>query len=340
MNENHARLSPALVETIAGLTAGTISTLTVHPLDVIKTRLQSKPPPPPSSQLPTNLADPLRVHRSSASPTPISGLGILKSLLSSDRPIQSLYRGLAPNLLGNASSWAIFFYIKSIVEGQLLQFHRRHPGSQQQHDDGGGGLSPADYFIASGISGTAITLATNPLWVLKTRMLSSDASAAGAYPSTWQGARRVWAAEGPRGFYRGAGISLLGNSHGAVQFAVYEPLKRFWRTYIRGADQQAGGGGEEKLGNAPTLVISGAAKMVAGTVTYPYQVVRSRLQTYDAEERFGRGIRGVVARVWREDGWRGFYRGLGTNLFKVLPATWVTFLVYENVRYYLPLWAR
>jgi Mitochondrial carrier protein len=43
MNDNHARLSPALVETIAGLSAGTISTLAVHPLDVIKTRLQSYP---------------------------------------------------------------------------------------------------------------------------------------------------------------------------------------------------------------------------------------------------------------------------------------------------------
>lgn len=41
MNENHARLSPALVEAIAGLTAGVASTLTAHPLDVIKTRLQS-----------------------------------------------------------------------------------------------------------------------------------------------------------------------------------------------------------------------------------------------------------------------------------------------------------
>lgn len=39
---DHARLSPALVETIAGLTAGTASTLAVHPLDVIKTRLQSR----------------------------------------------------------------------------------------------------------------------------------------------------------------------------------------------------------------------------------------------------------------------------------------------------------
>ncbi len=41
MNDNYARLSPALVETIAGFTAGVASTLAAHPLDVIKTRLQS-----------------------------------------------------------------------------------------------------------------------------------------------------------------------------------------------------------------------------------------------------------------------------------------------------------
>jgi solute carrier family 25 (mitochondrial folate transporter), member 32 len=33
-------LSPAAVETVAGLSAGLISTIIVHPLDIIKTRLQ------------------------------------------------------------------------------------------------------------------------------------------------------------------------------------------------------------------------------------------------------------------------------------------------------------
>jgi solute carrier family 25 folate transporter 32 len=93
-----------------------------------------------------------------------------------------------------------------------------------------------------------------------------------------------------------------------------------------------------KLGNEATLMISAAAKIVAGTATYPYQVIRSRLQTYDAEERFGKGIRGVVRNVWREHGLKGFYKGVGPNILRVMPATWVTFLVYENVRYYLPTW--
>lgn len=38
----HAGISPALVESVAGLSAGTIATLIVHPLDIVKTRMQSK----------------------------------------------------------------------------------------------------------------------------------------------------------------------------------------------------------------------------------------------------------------------------------------------------------
>ena len=39
MSDIHA-VSSLLVETLAGATAGIVSTLAVHPLDVIKTRLQ------------------------------------------------------------------------------------------------------------------------------------------------------------------------------------------------------------------------------------------------------------------------------------------------------------
>jgi hypothetical protein len=35
--------SPSVVETVAGFTAGIVSTLSLHPLDLIKTRLQGAP---------------------------------------------------------------------------------------------------------------------------------------------------------------------------------------------------------------------------------------------------------------------------------------------------------
>ena len=262
---------------------------------------------------------------------------MLRHLLGSEHPIASLYRGLTPNLVGNASSWAIFFYIKSKVENQIRRFHSRqkpiafHRDRDLEQRRNETSLSPLDYFVASGLSGLVITFVTNPIWVLKTRMLSSDKGSAGAYSSMWEGIRLVAQQEGWRGFYRGLGISCLGVLHGAVQFGAYEPLKRVWAKHIS-LDS------EERMSTAATLIISGMSKIIAGTATYPYQVVRSRLQTYDSERRFGKGITGVTARVWKELGWKGFYRGLGPNIVRVLPATWVTFLVYENVRWWLPRW--
>lgn len=180
-----------------------------------------------------------------------------------------------------------------------------------------------------------------PYLVLKTRIVSSDRNAAGAYPGMIAGVKHIIQTEGLRGFYRGLGVGLMGVSHGAVQFAVYEPAKR---VYFRRKRDWTGDTGlqpdakDAKITNDATVVLSTLSKFVAGTVTYPLQVLRARLQNYHAEERFGRGIRGVVRQLWREEGFRGFYRGTMPGVVRVLPATWVTFLVYENVKFYLPIW--
>jgi solute carrier family 25 folate transporter 32 len=245
--------------------------------------------------------------------------------------------------VGNASSWAIFFYFKSIIESQIRNLHSRKIRYDGLRDQDRIQLTPADYFVASGLSGLLITMTTNPIWVVKTRMLSSDRGSHGAYGSMWEGIKQISSTEGWRGFYRGLGISCLGVLHGAVQFGVYEPLKQLWASQVAPHTsrlQTDHKNEKDKISTGATLMISGLSKVIAGTATYPYQVVRSRLQTYNAEKRFGRGIRGVTGKVWREEGWRGFYRGLGPNVVRVLPATWVTFLVYENVRWWLPKWSR
>jgi solute carrier family 25 (mitochondrial folate transporter), member 32 len=256
-------------------------------------------------------------------------MAILRDLIRNPHPIASLYRGLTPNLIGNASSWASFFFFKSRIERVMARYKGAElKPSSTSHTR----LTASDYFISSGLAGLLTQVITNPVWVLKTRMISSDRTSHGAYPSMWTGTCRLFREEGLRGFYRGLGVSLLGVSHGAVQFAVYDPLKRM---YFSRKKQQKGQT-EEHMSTEATIAISSAAKAVAGAVTYPYQVLRSRLQNYNADERFGHGIRDVVRRTYREEGLRGFYRGLTTGVVRVLPATWVTFLVYENVKFHLP----
>ena len=68
-----------------------------------------------------------------------------------------------------------------------------------------------------------------------------------------------------RGFYRGFSPALIGVTHGAVQFVAYERLKR--------AIQR------RQLESDAAFFLCGAlSKMVATVITYPYQVLRTRLQ--------------------------------------------------------------
>ena len=80
---------------------------------------------------------------------------------------------------------------------------------------------------------------------------------------------------------------------------AYEQLKNHWAVSR---------GGKEKLTNADFLLLSAVSKMFAGSITYPYQVVRARLQIYDAATKYS-NARDVVTQVWRREGLGGFYKG-------------------------------
>jgi solute carrier family 25 folate transporter 32 len=43
----------------------------------------------------------------------------------------------------------------------------------------------------------------------------------------------------------------------------------------------------------------------------------------------------TIKRTWKQEGFRGFYRGLGTSLIRVLPGNCITFVVYENLAWLL-----
>jgi solute carrier family 25 folate transporter 32 len=188
-------------------------------------------------------------------------------------------------------------------------------------------------------TGLLTSTLTNPIWVIKTRMLSTGSRTPGAYFSFVSGVRQIWTTEGLTGFYRGFVPALFGVSHGALQFMAYEKLKAhssrlaFARNNPASATERRGAGHE--LGNLDLLIISSLAKVFAGCTTYPYQVLRTRLQAYDAAIVY-RGVWDATRKIWHNEGLRGFYKGLGPNLLRVLPNTWVTFLVYENTRRYLP----
>ena len=81
--------------------------------------------------------------------------------------------------------------------------------------------------------------------------------------------------------------------------------------------------------------------MVASCVTYPHEVVRTRLQLQkrlvNAEALPPRsGIVKTVKSIIANEGWRGLYKGLSINLFRTVPNSAVTMLTYVNASSHLP----
>ncbi|KAL2830643.1 mitochondrial carrier domain-containing protein [Aspergillus pseudoustus] len=291
----------SVVETIAGFTAGIATTLCLHPLDLIKTRLQ---------------VDPTGDSRVGGS------FRVIRQIFRNEGGLVAFYRGLTPNIIGNSSSWALYFLLYGDIKDVIGNWHKRQALDNQ--------LTSSDYFIASGTAGALTSILTNPIWVIKTRMLATGSKSPGAYTSFTTGATQILRSEGIRGFYRGLIPSLFGVSHGALQFMAYEKLK-LYRTRVSEKKNKK----TRELNNLDFIFTSSISKVFAGSITYPYQVLRSRMQTYNTQYAY-QGLWDAVAKIWVTEGVGGFYKGLGPNLFRVLPSTWVTFLVYENTRSYLP----
>ncbi|KAF5020298.1 hypothetical protein F66182_7674 [Fusarium sp. NRRL 66182] len=211
--------------------------------------------------------------------------------------------------------------------------------------------------ISSIAAGTASTLITTPIWAVKVRLMSQSYRPCRRgflrrnriyrphwhYHSTLDTAYKIYATEGLGGFYSGFGAAMLGLSHVAIQFPTYEYLKRRFTGKEMGAARDQNG---EWMG---ILCASIMSKVIASSVIYPHEVIRTRLQTQrrpilGAEFLQGLGrsksgnvllqpkYRGVVDTfriIIREEGWRALYNGMGVNTARSVPAATVTMLSYE-----------
>lgn len=145
--------------------------------------------------------------------------------------------------------------------------------------------------------------------------------------------RTILKEEGWLALYRGIGPGLLLVTHGAIQFTAYEELRKamiFAKSKQTRADNKSS---EDLLNSVDYATLGAGSKLSAILLTYPYQVIRARLQQRpgsDGTPKYSDSWH-VVKETARYEGVRGFYRGITSNLLKNLPAASLTFVVYENV---------
>lgn len=295
--------SERYVEIASGFMAGFATTIVAHPLDLVKVRLQL------STKLSERPFDLLRdvirninsdgkvVYEATKRHTPLA-LCYLKQY----------YRGVGPNLLGNVSAWALYFSLYN-------EFKHLMPLSE----------GTTTYFTASTLAGLTISLLTNPIWLLKTRILSTSSLEKNSYKSLIDGVTQIYKNEGLATFWKGSIPSMFLVFQASLNFTIYNHAKSYFQREKH----------SNELLTIQYIYASVFSKTVSMILMYPSQVVRSRLQRYNFDQS-RRTLASVIKEIWKTEGkFGGFYRGLSANVLRVLPSTMITFVSYELTKQYL-----
>ncbi|CAN6288276.1 unnamed protein product [Urochloa humidicola] len=236
----------------------------------------------------------LKTHLQVAPPPQAAASAAAAAILRRDGP-RGFYRGFGASLAGTVPARALYMAAleatKSAVGSAALRL---------------GVAEPAASAAASAAGGVSAAVAAQVVWtpvdVVSQRLMVQSAPAAAAhYRGGADAFRKILAADGVRGLYRGFGVSVLAHApSSAAWWASYATAQRLlWRT--------VGPGHHDSRGAA--VAVQGAS--AAALVTMPLDTVKTRLQVMGGAGARAPTLAAAARDLVREGGWAACYRGLG-----------------------------
>ncbi|EKM81469.1 hypothetical protein AGABI1DRAFT_36040 [Agaricus bisporus var. burnettii JB137-S8] len=243
---------------------------------------------------------------------------ILRDIYRDESP-RALFKGLGPTLVGVIPARSINFF--TYGNGKVVIANVFNEGRENS----------LVHLTAAAFAGIVTGTATNPIWVVKTRMQLSASRFVDNVPKvrqsgiggSWLCIQKILREEGVKGFYKGLSASYLGVTEGTIQWVLYERLKKLT------AENQNKGGLMEWFGMVGS---AGTAKCVASLASYPHEVLRTRLRqpSVNGIVKYT-GLWQTLKLVIAEEGVRSLYGGLSAHLMRVVPNAAVMFFIYEGI---------
>lgn len=321
MEQNHVTSS-----FLAGIGSGVVASVFCAPLDLIRTRMQVM------GEVKSAAAASGRSVASADARIPsLSVYRAIADIVKEDG-FRGCFRGLGATLATVPLFWGIYFPLYEELKRELHGRYNRAYGIDHYRGGGnvaavGDGQCPAVVHMWSAIlAGGVADFVCNPMFLVRTRMQTEalhyfEQPLAERCPhGVIRTIRNLYSEGGIPVFWRGLTASLMGLSHVAIQFPVYEFLKAEAR-----ADSPTG---EETASDL--LLASGVAKMCASLVTYPHEVIRSRMMDARGADA-GKNVFATAKRIVANEGYGSLYTGIHVSLLRVVPNCCITFMAYELI---------
>ncbi|KAJ5140581.1 hypothetical protein N7448_003989 [Penicillium atrosanguineum] len=210
-------------------------------------------------------------------------------------------------------------------------------------------------FMAGGVAGAVSRTIVSPLERLKILLQIQSVGREAYKSSIWKALVKMGRDEGWRGFLRGNGTNCIRIiPYSAVQFGSYNFYKKVSDTSSLSpqklsldADQfgcKFAESPEGEMTPVSRLICGGIAGITSVTVTYPLDIVRTRLSIQSASFAELRqrdhnqklpGMFTTMVRIYKtEGGMIALYRGIVPTVAGVAPYVGLNFMTYESVRKY------
>ena len=180
-------------------------------------------------------------------------------------------------------------------------------------------LSYGQYYMAGAFAGIANTALSTPIEHVRIRLQTQPHGADRLYSGPLDCIRKL----GGAGIYRGTSVTLLreAQAYGAW-FLTFE--------YLMNQDAKRYAGGRKEIPTWKIAFYGAIAGEMLWLTSYPFDVVKSKMQTdgFGQQQRY-KTMRDAFAQTFRQEGFAGFWRGLGPTLLRAAPVSGGTFAVVE-----------
>jgi solute carrier family 25 (mitochondrial phosphate transporter), member 23/24/25/41 len=327
---------------IAGGVAGACSRTATAPLDRIKIIVQEG-----------HLVESCSFRNKLSSSSQLLEVG---RMIQNDGGWKAFWRGNGVNCLKAGPEFALVFAIRRLMlselddrreveEAYLLQASCK---SEQHVPPDGAVVSPTDkpahkiypwltstpqiamHFAVGAIAGASAQLILYPLEVVKTRIAVSRSSELGG--GIREVVRDAYRTGGVRSFYKGLVPNMVGIFlFRGLEIGIYS---NFQATAVTYRQSQGLSKAASQMTTTEAATAGAVASVVAQTVTYPLNVVRTRMQTTGLQGRVLHhcGMCDCMLQLYVKDGVRGLFHGLTANYLKAVPASTIAFVVFEHTQ--------